>query len=221
MKILFIGNSATSVHKIPQWLQRVAEAAGHSLEVTQILRGGYMLCQHADIQTEHGRTVFEEIGKGYDLVVLQDNSKCILGRENRENAMDACRRLCDAIHKSGAVPYFYVRPPCGEDVGPYPSLAQCKEYDDLFGTMAERFGARCVYVNRAFAYAIEHLEVTLWGPDNAHTSIYGGYLTICTFFATLMGSSATCLEEAPLEPSEALALQQAADKVALEGYVIP
>ena len=65
MKILFIGNSATYVHDIPETLARLATQAGHPLEAKRIVKGGWRLCQHA----QAGSRALEEIEKGYDIRV--------------------------------------------------------------------------------------------------------------------------------------------------------
>ena len=89
-----------------------------------------------------------------------------------------------------------------------------------FTPAAEENDAHCVYVNRAFAYAIKHLNYNLWGDDNAHTNTHGAYLAVCTFYATLFGKSATELDVAyGLPMADAKALQEAADKIALEGIL--
>ena len=68
MKILFLGNSATYVHEIPQTLAKLAKKLGHEVEIGQITPGGCELAKHADIMCEHGRFVNDEINKGYDIV---------------------------------------------------------------------------------------------------------------------------------------------------------
>ena len=71
MKILFIGNSATSVNDVPNLLKRLAASAGKTVTVKAITKGGYTLAQHADETTDHGKGVYAEIAKGYDIVFLQ------------------------------------------------------------------------------------------------------------------------------------------------------
>jgi len=213
MKILFLGNSATYVHEIPQWLQRAAGQAGYPVEVGQLTPGGYTLYQHADAESEHGQQVLTEIARGYDVVMLQDNGNCILSQENRARSRDAAARLCTAIRKSGAKPFFYVRPPYGYASGPYDPLAQCSEFDAHFGAIAAQEGMGCAYANRAFAEAIMHLPYELWGEDHAHTSLEGAYLILCTLSGALFGASSGCLDAAPLDPETARVLQQTADRV--------
>lgn len=216
MKILFIGNSATYVHKVPQTLQRLAGQVGYEIEVGQLTPGGYELAQHADATTPHGQQVLSEIAKGYDIVFLQENGNCISSHQKRAACTDACARLIAAIRQSGAKPYFYVRPPYGKPLADYTSSQQCQKLDELFCSLAaDNGGIFCVFANRAYAYAIDSLDLPLWGPDNAHTSPEGAYLIVCTFFATLFGVSSTCLDPNGLPCDTARALQLAADAVAL------
>ena len=217
MKFLFIGNSATYVHEIPQTLQRLAKACGFVFEVAQITPGGCELAMHADPSTELGKRVFAEIAKGYDVVFLQENGSCMSSDEKREACFDAARRLIAAIRKSGARPVLYVRPPCRKSYYGYETLEQCERFDEIFGAIAqENGGVECVYVNRAFAYAKRHLDYDLWGEDRAHTGPLGAYLIVCTFFATLFGVSATRLVSDTVDASAARALAEVADKVVLD-----
>lgn len=210
MRILFIGNSATYVHDLPETLAHLATAAGYPIECTRIVKGGWRLSQHA----ESGSPALAEIEKGYDIVFLQDNGDCVSSNERRAACIRACSELTDAAQKSGAKVYYYVRPPYGYEKWSYSPLEQCREFDLLFSKMAEEKGAVCAYVNRAFAYAIENTDVRLWGDDNAHTSEQGGYLAVCVFFATLFGKSATLLDANGIEEAEML--QKIADKVVFD-----
>ena len=220
MKALFIGNSATYVNEIPQTLSRLAKALGYTIETEQITPGGCTLFRHADSATELGQRVFAEIAKGYDIVFLQDNGSCVTSDENRENCIFASKQLCDAIKKSGARPFFYVRPPYGKDKAGRDPFEQCVAFDELFGEIARENEADCIYVNRAFAYAIKHLSYDLWGDDHAHTGKFGAYLIVCTFFASLFGVSATRLDDNGLDHADASVLQEVADKIAFD-KVIP
>ena len=213
MKLLFIGNSATYYHEIPKTLQKLSAQLGFDVETEQLTPGGYMLSQHAETETEHGKKVFAEIAKGYDIVFLQDNGNCISSDEKRSACFAACRKLAKAVNESGAKLYFYVRPPYKKLNSGFDALQQCKKFDELFGEISAELNAECVYVNRAFAYAIKNLDLNLWAEDNGHTSVHGAYLAVCTFFAKLFGKSATLLDPNGLPTDDARALQEAADKV--------
>ena len=164
MKFLFIGNSATYVHEIPQTFQRLAKKCGFLFEVEQITPGGCELAKHADTSTELGKRVFAEIAKGYDAVFLQENGSCMSSDEKRAACFDASRRLISAVRESGGEPFIYVRPPCFKDYYGYQTLEQCANFDEIFGSIAEENGGvACIYVNRAFAYVKKHLNYDLWG----------------------------------------------------------
>lgn len=217
MKILFLGNSATHVHDIPQMLQRLSAKVGQDFEIGQITPGGYKLSQHADLSTEHGQRVLHEIQSGYDIVFLQDNGNCIISDSMKTDCENACRTLAKHIEENGAKLFFYVRPPYGYEFHGNSPLDQCLGFDALFGKLSDELGAVCVYANRAFAYAIKNLNLDLWGPDNGHTSTEGAYLIACVFFATLFGRSATILDTDGLSTEVAATLQNVADKIVFEG----
>ena len=219
MKILFLGNSATYVHEIPQTLARLCEKLGYFVEIGQITPGGCELSKHADSETEHGQTVINEINNGYDIVVLQDNGNCISSEEKRSACKEACRILADRAKKTGAKVMIYVRPPYGYNKFGFEPVEMCREFDELFLEIAQKEDAECVFVNRAFAYVIKNREYDPWGPDHAHTSEIGAYLLTCVFFATIFKQSATVLDACGVEESVAKDLQNIADKIALEGVV--
>ena len=222
LRVLFIGNSATQRNNIPRLLCDLANRAGYCIEADAVIKGGATLAEYADPNGDRGREAMRTIAQGnYDLVFLQEHSKCIASQEWREMTASASKSLDEAIRKSGARTCFYVRPPTGKAFSGYDSYSQCLEYDKLFSGIAAELGAESVYVNRAFAYAIKHLTVSLWALDNAHTGVEGAYLVACVFFATVFDTSATVLDGNGLPADVAFSLQQAADLVASGRFVLP
>ena len=218
LKILFIGNSATYVNNIPQKLSFLASKAGYYLETKTIAKGGFKLSQHANSSTEHGKNVFDEISKGYDIVFLQDNGNCISSDVMRTASKDACEVLDSAIRATGAKTYIYVRPPYGYDSFGCTPFEQCVEFDKLFSEISDRLDTQNAYINRAFAYAIKHLNYDLWGPDHAHTGEYGAYLATCVFFSTVFHTTSTVLDPNGLSLKDAYALQKVADKIVFDHW---
>ena len=214
-KLLFIGNSATYVNDIPATLASLCAKKGITIVQKQIVPGGRTLEEHSN-----DPAVYTEIAKGYDAVFLQENGTMLTNDPSREKSLAAIEKIGKAVHESGAKFCFYVRPPYGKDLGGYVNFDQCRIFDEHFTPAAEKYDAHCVYVNRAFAYAIKNCGANLWGSDNAHTNTRGAYLAVCTFYATLFGKSATELDTAyGLAESEAKTLQEAADKIAIEGVI--
>ena len=212
-RVLFIGNSATYVHDIPQTLQTLAHKAGYTLTADSIARGGYELVQHANAESEHGAAVYAKIAEGYDIVILQDNGNAISTSEKSKASLDACQKLAAAAREAGSRVYIYVRPPYGRVAFGKDVIEQSAAFDGLFVGIAEKIGAGCVFVNRAFAYAMKKSDARLWGPDNGHTSEVGAYLAVCTFFASLFGTSADVLEDGGIDPATAKQMRDIADKI--------
>lgn len=220
MKILFIGNSATFVHEIPQTLAKLAGNLGYDVDVAQMTPGGCELSRHADTSLEHGKAVYEEIANGYDIVILQDNGNCISNDEKRQACISASAALAQRIRECGAKTMIYVRPPYGYTKFGYTPFDMCVEFDKLFTQIAKKENGECVFVNRAFAYLIKNREYNPWGPDNAHISEIGAYLATCVFFATIFKVSATKLDFGTLDQEIAIDLQNIADEIVFDGAVL-
>ena len=220
LRVLFIGNSATSVNDIPSMVNRLARKAGYNLEYTSLTKGGSSLSTHADATTDHGKQVLEQISLGYDVVIIQDVTSCIKTEEKRAQSIAAAKVLGAAIKESGAEAYIYVRPPTGTDIGSYKSYEQCIEYDKLFNRIASDIDATNVYVNRACAYVIKNYpNINIWGSDNAHLNKDGAYLTACVFFATLFNASAVGLDYDGVSAETAAIMQSVADQIVFGGYI--
>ena len=220
LRVLFIGNSATSVNDVPGTVSRLARKAGYHLEYFSLTKGGSSLSTHADATTDHGKQVRAEIAKGYDIVIIQDVTSCIKTEAKRAESIAAAKVLGGLIKESGAEAYIYVRPPTGTDIGSYKSYEQCVEYDKLFNKIASDIDATNVYTNRACAYVIEnHKDFNIWGSDNAHLNKEGSYLVACVFFATLFNTSAVGLDADGISPDVAAMMQSVADAVVFGGYI--
>lgn len=221
LKVLFIGNSATYVHDLPQKLSRLATKAGYPLIADSCVEGGNQLADFLNPAYQFRDKMFAALAKGYDIVFLQEYSYCIASEEKRDTTRKASRTIHQAIEETGAKTYFYIRPPIGEgyDIGHFTSYEQCIELDKLFVPIAQELGATTAHVNRAFAYALQNLSIPLWGPDNAHISPEGAYMAVCVFFSTLFRVSSTVLDTEELPQDLARSLQQAADLVAFGQYI--
>ena len=171
---------------------------------------------HAAFDTEHGKNVSRKIREGYDIVWLQDNGNCISDETKIQQSLSACETLGSLIRDSGARVGIYFRPPYGYERWGFNPFEQCEQFDRLFLSVPESFNSLNAYVNRAFALAIRDTKYDVWGADHAHTSIYGAYLAVCVFFATIFHTSTSALDSNGLSLEDARALQAIADRVALK-----
>ena len=220
LRVLFIGNSATFTHDLPQMLQTLARKAGYDITTDSYAKSGYELSRYLEDGNVNKTPLLNKIATGFDIVFLQDNSECALSEEKGDLSWDAHEVFDKAIRAAGGETYMYIRPPSGKDKSGLNSFAQCREYDKFFGSISAAIGAENAYVNRAFAYAIENTSYNLWGSDNAHVSEYGAYLAVCVFFATLYDTSSSVLDSNGIIPdADAMILQDIADKIVLDGYI--
>ena len=101
MKILFLGNSFTFYHDLPDMAAEILQA-----EVKGNLRGGAYLHQHIDPSDElcaiTRKLLTEET---WDYVVLQDQSQGPI--TNPEEFSDAVAALSDMARAAGATPVLY------------------------------------------------------------------------------------------------------------------
>ena len=150
---------------------------------------------------------------------MQRKEIIVSDEEKRQASVAACKTRGALIRDTGARVGIYLRPPYGYEKWGLTPFEQCKEFDRHFLSAAEEFNPLNAYVNRAFAYAIQNLNVSLWGPDNAHTSEEGAYLAVCVFFSTLFQTTSTVLDHNSLPADVAVSLQQVADKIVLEHFI--
>jgi len=103
LKVLFIGNSYTSVNDLPAMVTALADAAGgRKIEVDRQLVGGCTLEKHVRDQ----QAIDKIRGTKWDVVVLQEQSlRPVMDRQ----AMHEYARVLDAeIKRQGAKTVFYL-----------------------------------------------------------------------------------------------------------------
>lgn len=106
MKILFLGNSFTYFHHMPQLFETMASHAGFDVSVKMVTEGGFWLDQFLDGITETGRLADKALdGEPWDYVVLQGQSA--EPALERQRFLRAAEKLCRKIHAVGAMPVFY------------------------------------------------------------------------------------------------------------------
>jgi hypothetical protein len=91
LNVLFIGNSLTYYHEMPQTLQLMLNETNPNIKIDQITYPGYSLSQHlsrkTESATEHRVTTLTEkmiVEKDWDIIILQTGTVSVLIPENRE-----------------------------------------------------------------------------------------------------------------------------------------
>lgn len=176
VNILFIGNSHTYLHYVPQMLEQLAAAAGHQkkLRTKQITGRGAGLEWHWN-----QRATCEMITAGqWDHVVLQERSE---GPVEDPGAMQKYARLLDAeIKKQGARTIFYM-------TWAKRSLPESQTMiRHAYVRAAKETGALLAPVGTAWENALKaDPGLRLHHEDDRHANPAGAYLSACVFFTVI------------------------------------
>lgn len=201
LRLLFIGNSFTARHNLPELLAQLARARGHRLQHHLIQAGGASLRQHwnkGDAQQAIAQTP-------YDYVVLQEQSTLPL--KNPQRFHENVRLFEQAIKAAGAKPALYLT--WARQNAPETQAAITSAYTAI----GEEIGATIIPVGVAWQnFLRQHPAPVLHDQDQSHPSLAGSYLAACVFFATLLGENPVGLacDLKGLTQTEAELLQQAA-----------
>jgi hypothetical protein len=179
MKILFIGNSYTFFHKMPEEIfAPMARAEGIDLDVTSVTRGGWYLRKFADPEGEEGKRLRAEIeGKGYDCIILQEQScNPVVDKEDFLVAVRAMKALLSP-HTAHFVLYSTWGRCQGSEKLSELGLSSAEMTDRLSAAYNEAgcdCGMTVAEVGLAFrAYGAENDVTALYDPDLSHPSQRG------------------------------------------------
>jgi hypothetical protein len=216
LKVLFIGNSHTYLHYMPQMLVHLVqdEDRGFDLEVDQSTGEGASLQWHW-----HNESTRKKISsREWDYIVLQDRSGGPL--EEFESFQKHARLLNAEIQNAGATTIMYMT---------WANLSRPETQTlltEAYRRMAVELGAELAPVGLAWRNVIEAFPgIELHHKDGRHASPAGAYLTACVFFTVLTGTSpeglpASFFIEGKQRPdqnrAQALLLQEVAGKSFLE-----
>ena len=189
-RVLFVGNSLTFSHDLPQVFAGLARAGGHPVAVDLAVQGGQTLAGHA----ASPGTLQKLTGQRWDFVVLQEQSRIpAVPTQRRERMVPAARLLDEKVAESGADTVLFVTW-AGRDGLPSAGfkdyIAMQSAIEAGYLEVAGEIGAMVASVGAAWQRALEeHPELELWQRDGIHPSAEGTYLAACVFHATLLGES--------------------------------
>lgn len=185
-RVLFLGNSYTGAHRLPELVQQIAAAQGHSFDYGMRTPGGWKLVQHLnDPATEQALRT-----QAWDYVVLQDQSYTPVFAPEKTKA--AAQQLATMIRHHQAKPVLYQTWAYAE-----PKLAQVHRSNaaSMHQALAAGYreagkvsGAQIVPVGEAWELARrEHPDWKLHTSDGSHPTGLGAYLSAVVFVETLLG----------------------------------
>jgi hypothetical protein len=210
-RVLFVGNSYTYYNDLPQLFERLADAAGHPVVVDDSTQPSWTLQQHAGSDD-----TLDKIARGWDFVVLQEQSVRPAVVAERERAMyPAARELDEAIRRADGRTVFYMtwgrrsgRSPAGHEDFASMQAALRAGYSEI----ARELDAMLAPVGDAWESALSlEPQPELYEGDGSHPSLAGSYLAACVFFAVIFDESPVGLDfTAGLDPEPAATLQRLA-----------
>ena len=164
LRILFIGNSHTYYHDLPQLVKTRAAEAGYDCGVTMLAHPGWYLEQH--VQEPEVR--FNILYGGYDYVVLQEHAHPFGPEEKYREAVAALNQI---IRAAGSVPVLY-------EVWAKKTEPELQaSMNEVHRRAAEETGALLAPVGeRWWDFQKHRPELELYAEDGAHASKAGSDL---------------------------------------------
>lgn len=222
-RILFLGNSFTSVNNLPQVLSGIAASLGDRVVVAMYAPGGYTLEQHAKDPV----TLRMIQAKEWDFVVLQEQSQ----RPSFEASQVAEQVIPNAVLLDKAVRSSHARARTifyetwgrkDGDASNCPQLPAVCTYDGMqrrlsetYAELAKTTSGMLAPVGTAWSRLRRtHPEVNPYAGDGIHPSEVGTYLAACVFYSTVFGKSPVGAAALGLPASAAELLQRIAEETA-------
>lgn len=193
-RVLFIGNSYTSVNDLPNLVSQIYSAAGETLDYSMSAPGGCTFQQHCNVSLPYIQQ------GGWDYVVLQEQSQLPSFPINQfmQESYPYAQELCSLIRQYNPDVKIVFYMTWGRKNGDpqngqyYPPLNTYEGMDSLlyarYVMMAEDNDA-CVSPVGAVWHQIrnQHPEVELYQSDGSHPSYLGSYVAACSFYTFFTG----------------------------------
>ncbi len=198
-KVLFLGNSYTSVNSLPSLVSNIALSFNDNMTTDQNIPGGYQLVQHAVNAT----TLSKIASQDWDFVVIQEQSQkpSFSPGQVATDVYPYAEILCDSIRSnfSCSEPVFYMTwGRKNADAGPCANgLTTSCTYEGMQQRLRESYmemsadnNATTAPVGVAWKNVRDNFpSIELYTGDESHPSIYGSYLAACVFYATFYQKS--------------------------------
>lgn len=191
LRVLFIGNSHTLGHQLPELVCRMIEFAkpeervfGHVIPVAFL----------DDVAKHPG--ALKQIDSGHwDIVVLQAQKISTSGKYDypRDAGIDLAKRAA----KHGSKVYFFAEWGIKGDATSGP------RHERIYREMADASGANVIAVGRAWDLALaERADLALHESDRNHETKLGAFLTACVIAGQLADVDAASFGEFPTEAGD-------------------
>lgn len=198
LKVLFIGNSYTSVNNLPQTVQAMADADGKYLEYSTSTPGGSTLQQHCNNATT--QSLLQQ--GDWDYVVLQEQSQLPAFPDSMVEAQfyTYAKELDSLVHvyTPCAKTVFYIT--WGRKNGDMVNCASFPPictYDGMDSMLTLRY-SQIAHITHAYLSPVGPLwhvirdqlpNTELYQSDESHPTEAGTFAAACSFYAVLFGAN--------------------------------
>ncbi|MBN2589960.1 MAG: hypothetical protein JXA96_08855 [Sedimentisphaerales bacterium] len=181
VRVLFVGNSYTSVNKLPLVVMALAQAKDIDLACNMSVAGGATLENHLKGEKELNTLEMIKSGK-YNTIVLQDQS--LRPIKSPKLTIKDIGQFCESINESEITPYLFMT--WAREGNPQTQELLKKTFEQA----SKQYGAKVVPVGMAWQRALKQKsDIELYDEDGSHPSELGTYLSACVFFSALTGES--------------------------------
>ncbi len=197
-KVLFIGNSFTATYDVPQIVKGFADAAGLPMVIASHMPGGISVADVSQGTMAHMNNpiVFDMIrSNNWDYVVLQDNQGRfvdgggIFPNPAQSPVIAGHMKIRDSVRANNSCSRMLLFSGWAWKSG-YPGLGDGKKlitniYENyqVLNTSAQEIISP---IGAAWLCAITQVpSIDLWGPDEAHQSMEGSYITAAVIFSSI------------------------------------
>ena len=229
-EVLFVGNSYTYGNNLPELIKQIALSFGDTLVHDSSTPGGATFNAHST----SAQTIAKINQQQWDYVVLQAQSQepSFSPSQVANDTYPYAQQLVNLIaaNDSCTEPIFFMT--WGRKYG---DQQNCQFYPPIctYNGMQQRLresylemtfnnNATCAPVGMAWKKSIQlDSTLNLFASDNSHPSIYGSYLSACTFYSTIFKKSCIGSTYWPngIDSITALSLQTIATNTVLDSLV--
>ncbi len=230
IKVLFLGNSYTSVNNLPSLVSQLACPLGYKIEYDSYTPGGYWFADHKDNTT----TLAKINSDNRDFVVLQNQSQAPGWRpaEVTSRSLPNAVALVDLVHAndpSSEIIYYQTWGRQNGDQGNnctiYPLVCT---YEGHTAALEEGYGiyqastggliapVGTVWLNISQDSAVNRPfdSESLWSGDGSHPSIYGSYLAAAVILRQVISAPVSASDyTAGLDPAIAVYILSMVDSL--------
>lgn len=193
--VLFIGNSLTYVHDLPDIVERLGALTGDTIRTATLAKPNYALLDH--LADGGAKPIIQR--ERWNVVVMQQGSSALT--EGRTWLYAGVDSLAPYIRASGGTPALYEVWPTADRAFDVPKVRES------YLTAAQRVNGRFYPAGTAWQEAWKRdSTLALYEPDGLHPSRTGSFLAALVMYEQLTGKDARALPAVAYADGGSLAL---------------